>query len=61
MSRGQKFIKSLEVVAILILVISFIVLAYCIYISVNMEMLKLLLLFFVVLLDMRNKTIQMAD
>ena len=37
MSRGQKFIKSLEVVAILILVISFIVLAYCIYISVNME------------------------
>lgn len=35
--RGNKFIKTLEVIAIIILIISFISLAYCIYISLNME------------------------
>ena len=35
--KGQKVIKSLEIVAIIILIISFIVLAYCVYISFTTE------------------------
>lgn len=35
--KGQKIIKTLEIIAILILIISFIVLAYCVYISFTME------------------------
>lgn len=35
--RGQKIIKSLEAIAIIILIISFIVLAYCVYISFSTE------------------------
>lgn len=35
--KGGKFIKSLETIAIVILIISFLVLVYCVYISVNME------------------------
>ena len=37
MTRGGKIVKSLEVIAIIILIISFLVLAYCVYISFNME------------------------
>lgn len=37
MSRGQKFVKGLETIAIIILIISFGVLAYCVYISFKME------------------------
>lgn len=35
--KGQKIIKTLEIIAILILIISFIVLAYCVYISFTTE------------------------
>ena len=35
--KGQKIIKTLEIIAILILIISFIVLAYCVYISFATE------------------------
>jgi len=35
--KGQKVIKSLEIIAIIILIISFIVLAYCVYISFTTE------------------------
>lgn len=35
--KGNKFIKTLEVIAIIILIISFITLAYCVYISVSVE------------------------
>lgn len=37
MKKGNKFIKSLEVIAIFILIISFITLAYCVYISISAE------------------------
>lgn len=37
MSRGQKFVKGLETIAIIILIISFGVLAYCVYISFKMD------------------------
>ena len=37
MSRGKKFVKGLETIAIIILIISFGVLAYCVYISFKME------------------------
>ena len=36
-NRGQKIIKTLEIIAIIILIISFFVLAYCIYISITEE------------------------
>lgn len=35
--RGQKIIKSLETIAIIILIISFVALAYCVYISFTTE------------------------
>ncbi|MGN1327162.1 MAG: S1C family serine protease [Clostridia bacterium] len=35
--KGNKIIKGLEVIAILILIASFVTLAYCIYISINTE------------------------
>ena len=35
--RGQKIIKSLETIAIIILIISFVALAYCVYISYTTE------------------------
>ncbi len=35
--KGQKIIKTLEIIAILILIISFIALAYCVYISFTTE------------------------
>ena len=35
--RGQKIIKSLEAIAIIILIISFVALAYCVYISYTTE------------------------
>ena len=35
--RGQKIIKSLEAIAIIILIISFVALAYCVYISFTTE------------------------
>lgn len=35
--KGQKIIKTLEIIAILILIISFIVLVYCVYISFTTE------------------------
>lgn len=37
MKKGNKIIKGLEVIAILILIASFVTLAYCIYISINTE------------------------
>ena len=36
-NKGQKIIKTLEIIAIIILIISFFVLAYCIYISITEE------------------------
>lgn len=37
MKKGNKFIRILEITAIIILIISFVTLAYCVYISIKME------------------------
>ena len=42
--RGQKIIKSLEAIAIIILIISFVALAYCVYISFTTEIMQVITL-----------------
>ena len=37
MKKGHKFIRGLEITAIIILILSFITLAYCVYISIMAE------------------------